>query len=290
MTQPAVSRQIAGVERKTGVRLFTRAARGVRPTAAGEAAVALARECLARLQELESRLASFADLTSGELRLAGFPSVNTVLVPEAIRRFASSYPGVSFSLLAAPPEPLVAVRDGQVDLALVTDWHLYSDPQAARSPERDTEAPRIAVEGVDLVELLHEQLYVAVPAGHPLARRRRIHLTDLRNETWIDGAHPDCLGPLAPLTRALGSEPNVGFWCHDWNGKQALVAAGAGIVLVPTLAQPAMRRDTVVRRTVPALPPRILYAAVAPAHLRAPAVTAMLGILADLIAATSQPP
>jgi DNA-binding transcriptional LysR family regulator len=143
----------------------------------------------------------------------------------------------------------------------------------------------VAIEGIALIPLLDEALMLALPADHRLAGQRRVRLTDLAGETWIDGAHPDCLGPIAPLAEALGGEPAIGFWCDDWNGKQALVAGHAGITLVPTLAHPTIRRDVVLRPTVPPLPTRRLYAAAAPAPFRAPAVTAMLDILTALAAA-----
>jgi len=62
----------------------------------------------------------------------------------------------------------------------------------------------------------------------------------------------------------------------DWNGKQALVAAGVGITLFPPLALPAARRDVVLKAPTPRLPARRIYVACAPAGYRAPAVTAMI--------------
>lgn len=283
LTQPAVSRQIAGLERRLGVRLFSRVPRGVRATPAGAVAVELARETLDRLWAMEARLASLAELESGELRLAAFPSANTFLVPEAIRRFGDLHPGVTLSLLQIDQAALLtAVRDGRIDLALVTDWQLYEDPQEAKNAATDHDRRRVTVDGVELVPLLDEELEVALPAGHRLARQPRVRLAELSGENWIEGAHPDCLGPIAPLAEALGAAPRIGLWCDDWNGKQALVAAGAGVTLVPTLVQPALRGDVVVRPTIPTLPTRRLHAATAAPAFRAPAVTAMLGILAEL--------
>lgn len=310
MTQPAVSRQIAGLERRLGVRLFSRVPRGVRPTPAGELAIELARDSLARVYEIEARLSSFAKLETGRLRLSAFPSANTAFVPEAIRRFGAVHPGVTLSLLQTDQSgPLPSVRDGSIDLALVTEWHLYSDPLAAKygpampapaehgqqrrgrgAHARTTQArarikgagPQRVIEGIELTPLLDEELMLALPVDHRLAGQRRVRLADLAGETWIDGAHPDCLGPIAPLADALGGEPMIGFWCDDWNGKQALVAAHAGITLVPTLAHSTIRRDVVLRPTVPSLRTRRLYVAAAPAPLRAPAVTAMLRVLTAL--------
>lgn len=211
MTQPAVSRQIAGLEKRLGIHLFQRLPRGVRPTPAGEVAIELARDTLARLRAMEDHLAAFATLDAGQLRLSAFPSANTSLVPEAIRRFSDAHPGVTLSLNQTDQgDPLMPVRDGRVDLALVTSWQPVND-QAA----------------VELIPLLDEELLLALPSHHPLARHTSIHLRDLRNETWIEGAHPDCLGPIPRLADMLGNPPRIGFTCDDWNGKQALVATGA---------------------------------------------------------------
>ncbi|MEV4279865.1 LysR family transcriptional regulator [Actinoplanes xinjiangensis] len=280
MTQPAVSRQIGGIERQVGLRLFDRSPRGVKPTPAGDVAVAYARDVLDGIRAMTARLATFSDLTSGQLRLAAFPSANTGLMPEAIRRFRAAHPGIELTLQGRDPVgPLAAVRAGDVDLALITRWDLYANPWAAKlTNDRTT----VALDGVDLVPLLDEELLVALPADHRLARLDRIRLADLRDETWIEGAFPDCLGPLAELTAALGRPPSVGFHCDDWTGKQSLVAIGCGVTLVPTLARGDIRQGVVMRATMPRLPPRRLYAAIPPQGHRAPAAEAMLTLLIEL--------
>ncbi|ROO61930.1 DNA-binding transcriptional LysR family regulator [Micromonospora sp. Llam0] len=294
MTQPAVSRQIAGLERRLGVPLFRRLPRGVRPTPAGIAAVAQAREVLAQLRDLESRVAAFGGLSGGELRMSAFASANTTLVPAAISRFRDRHPDVTLRLAAVDPAaPLSAVRDGLVDLALLTGWQLPAEPPtnsttayptARTISARSAGVGSAAVDGVDLVSLTDEELQVALPAGHRLAGVDRVQLPDLAGETWIDGAYPDCLGPLTALADALGGPPRIAFHCDDWHGKQALVAAGAGIMLVPALARGTAHPGVVLRPTSPALPPRQLYAAVATPPLRPPAVTVMLAMLRELIA------
>src|SRR4051794_19635505 len=147
MTQPAVSRQIAALERRLGVRLFQRLPRGVRATSAGQIAIELARDALTRLQLIETRMAALVTLEAGHLRLSAFPSANTFLVPEAIRRFSDAHPGVTLSLgQIDQDDPVRAVRDGHVDLALVTEW------QPATDPDR-----------VELIPLLDERLLLALP-------------------------------------------------------------------------------------------------------------------------------
>lgn len=136
--------------------------------------------------------------------------------------------------------------------------------------------------GIDLTPLLDEEFQIALPDSHPLARRDRVRLKDLRAETWVEGGFPDCLGPLHRLAEALGGEPRIGFFCEDWNGKQALVAGGSGIMLVPTLARCSLRPGVTLRPTVPPLPVRRLYAASLAPPFRLPAVTALLDVLAEV--------
>jgi DNA-binding transcriptional LysR family regulator len=281
MTQQAVSRQIASLERRLGLRLFRRLARGVAPTAAGTVAVQQATEVLARLQTMESRLKAFLELEAGSLRLSAFSSANTSFVPEAIRRFRASHPRVTLTLVQSGPDgPVVAVRSGRTDIALATAWDLPTEREVAKDI---TSPPSVdSSDGISLMPLLDEQMRVALPAHHRLAGRRHVPLHELRDETWIEGAHPDCLGPIPDLAEALGSAPHIGFTCDDWNGKQALVAAGVGITLVPTLAQQAIRPDVTLLPTTPPLLPRRLYAVAAAPPFRPPAVTAMSEVLTDI--------
>jgi DNA-binding transcriptional LysR family regulator len=283
LTQPAVSRQIAGLERRFGVPLFRRAARGVTLTTAGSTAVQLAREVLAHTDAFEATMKALSGLDRGHLRVGGFASANTHFLPAAVHRFGHEHPGITVSLHQV--DPLMAlhpVREGRLDLVLVTEWQLVEDPITARTR---ADAPRLDVDriaGVELVPLLDEELRIALPSSHRLSRRRRVPLAELRDERWVDGAHPDCLGPLPQLTAALGCPPKIGFMCDDWNGKQALVAGGAGIMVVPTLAGPSIRADLVVRRTTPTLPVRRLYAATARPPFRTAPADAMLALLAEL--------
>ncbi|MBX6391321.1 MAG: LysR family transcriptional regulator, partial [Frankia sp.] len=285
MTQPAVSRQVAGLERRTGAALFVRRSRGVSLTAAGELAVGQAREVLARLDALEASLAAYRSLDGGRLRLSAFAGANTAFVPEAVRRFSRDFPAVDVSLTVVDwTRRLEAVRTGEVDVALVTAWDLHADPMAAKYQGVSDPLPPAATAGLDLLPLLDEDLHVALPAGHRLAGNELVRLADLRDEVWIEGGHPDCLGPIPLLSEALGGPPRIGFVCEDWNGKQALVAGGAGVTLVPTLAQTGLRSDVVLRRTVPRLPPRRLFAVSLTGTFRPPAVAIMLDVLTALAA------
>src|SRR5919206_2995051 len=171
-TQSAVSQQIAALEREAGTRLVERNARGVRLTDAGRALVDHADAILARLADAEAELEAIAGLRGGRLRRAAFPSAGATIMPEAIARFRDRHPGVELTLEPAEPEPSLAkLRTGAADLVL--------DITPGFRPPAD--------DGIERVRLLEDPMYVALPVGHRLARKRDLRLEELAEESWILG-------------------------------------------------------------------------------------------------------
>jgi DNA-binding transcriptional LysR family regulator len=120
--------------------------------------------------------------------------------------------------------------DGEIDVAVVTDY-----------------PPGLpAARGVHLVHLLLDPLHCALPPGHRLAGRGTVRLEELSDEVWVE----DYAGAAAMLTTAAaraGFTPRIEIECGGWLGKQAFVAAGFGVTLVPRLLVPALRPDLVVK-------------------------------------------
>jgi DNA-binding transcriptional LysR family regulator len=270
-TQSAVSQQIAALEREAGTRLVERNARGVRLTDAGRALVEHAEAILARLADAEAELEAIAGLRGGRLRLASFPSAGATIMPEAIARFRERHPGVELTLEPAEPEPsLVKMRAGEVDLVL--------DITAGfREPGDD---------GIERLHLLDDPMYVALPQGHPLARKRNLKLEELAAESWILGTTGSC--PDASIflrsCQLAGFEPNVTFNSDDYFAIQGFVAAGMGASFIPDLALISVRDDIVVRSLGARPPARVIWAATMRDSYRSPAKQAMLDVLAEVSA------
>ena len=271
-TQPAISQQISALEREAGTRLLQRGSRGVTLTDAGRSLVDHSDAILARLAAAEEELEAIAGLRGGRLRLASFPTAGATLVPLAIAMFSDRHPDVELSLIEAEPEDaLPRLRAGDLDVALTFEYS--SLPGSAYETLN---------EEVELVHLLDDPMYVALPLDHPLAHRRTIRLEQLAEESW---SQADCAGLCGRMhvaaCEAAGFEPRVGFQSDDYNVVQGLVAAGVAISLIPELALSNLRDDVAIVSLGKRAPVRRVAAATLPSAVRSAATDAMLDILVE---------
>src|SRR3954468_18901135 len=268
-TQSAISQQVAALEREAGTRLVERNARGVRLTDAGRVLVDHADAILARLADAEAELEATPARRAAPPRLPSFPSPGATIMPEAIARFRERPPGVELTLEPAEPEPSIAkLRAGEADVVL--------DITAGFRPPRD--------DAIERSHLLDDPMYVALPAGHPFARKRALKLEDLADEAWILGTTGSC--PDASIflrsCQLAGFEPNVTFNSDDYFAIQGFVAAGMGASFIPDLALITVRDDIVVRSLGKRPPVRVIWAATLKDSYCSPARQAMLEILCEV--------
>jgi DNA-binding transcriptional LysR family regulator len=260
-TQPAISRQIAALEREAGAQLLERTPRGIRLTEAGRVLLGHAEAILDRMAIARSQVESVASLSGGRLRIGSFQTATATIVPRAIAAFAAAYPGVELSLLeTVTPAAVARLRAGEIDVAVI--------------------APGADVDTADfeIVDLLDDEIFVALPAGHPLAHKPKLRLRDLRDETWIEAPGGPERRPLLSAALSSGFEPRIRFGAEQWLSKQGLVAAGVGVTLIPGLAIATVREDIVLRSLGPDAPRRRVVAAL-PGGYRAPAVEPFLALL-----------
>ncbi|MGW0928094.1 LysR family transcriptional regulator [Streptomyces sp. NPDC002644] len=179
ISQSGVSAQIRRLERELGAELFDRSARTVTLTVAGNAALEHARAALAAAGAVGQAVGEVTDLMRGRLTVGMVVGCTVTPLFDALAAFHRAHPGVEISLLEDNSDRLVeGVRTGTVDLALVG-------------------AAGVTPDGLEALTIVSERLVVAVPAGHPLARRRRVTLRDLT-------AHPIvCMPPGTGLRTVL---------------------------------------------------------------------------------------
>ncbi|MGH4028046.1 LysR family transcriptional regulator [Actinomycetota bacterium Odt1-20B] len=279
LTQSAVSRQVASLEAAFGgAPLFDREARGVRLTAHGRTLLPYAETVVSQLSGAGRALTELDEVDGGTLRLGAFATADAGLVPRALAAFRERHPGVTVTREEGlTPRLLARVTEGALDVAVVsTTGGALTDAAAC-----------------DLSHLLDEALYVAVPAGHPLAGRAEVGLAELADEDWVSGS-AQAEGTLLDAALRHGFRPRVAHVVAEWTAKLGYVAAGLGVTLVPTLAAGAARPDlALVRVRDEGAPARAVYAATprgraAPPSLD-PFLTALREALPGLTTASGRP-
>jgi DNA-binding transcriptional LysR family regulator len=268
-SQSAVSQAIATLEGEIGAPLIERDRRGVRPTAAGAALARHAEGILARMESAETEVSAIAGGRGGRLRVASFPSAGATLMPEAVAAFTASHPGVEITLAEGEPEEIAPrLRAGEFDLVLLYEFEGVGERLGA---------------GMRRFELLDDPLHLALPERHPLARRQRVRLEQLSEESWIQtSAATPCARHVVRSCHAAGFEPRVSFESDDYQTVQGLIAAGVGVGLIPQLALSAVRDDIRVRALHPQSPVRKVFAATRRGAAVTPAVATMLDVLRDV--------
>jgi DNA-binding transcriptional LysR family regulator len=240
LSQPALSRSIRDLEASLGVPLLERHARGVRPTAYG---AALARH--ARLMRNQARLAlgeleSLRLGTQGHLRIGLAPSFHRLL-PAAITRLVAVFPDLTFEVI-----------EGSFDS--LADGVLAGDLEAAFSLFASHE-PRA---GLLLRPLIRSEFMLAMAPQHPLARRRRLELRDLRDASWVAIRRPSALiERLRATFIEAGLEPPERFLETDSVpfAKQLLRAGGfVGVMTRELVVDEVQAGQLVVQRLAVAMP------------------------------------
>ena len=244
VSQPSLSQQIQKLEEELGEKLFDRLRQRAQLTPVGEA---FARRAARILEEVESagREAREArELASGSVCVGALPTIAPYLLPSVIVRFAACFPGVQVVVQEDTTERMLALlAAGEVDFSIVS------------LPITDA---RFEVE-----TLFDEDLLLAVPVRHRLARRATIALADLDRERFILMREGHCLGDqVLDFCHRQDFRPNVSCRSAQIETVQALVAAGLGVSLVPQMActsGPVKRlvyrplQDARPRRTIVAL-------------------------------------
>ena len=223
-SQPAISQNIKRLEEKLGMPVLTRVARGVELTEAGEVLARHAATVLRAIDSAADELADLSGLRSGLVRIAAFPSASSTVVPRLLGDITGRHPGVRFSYLEAePPEAVQAVRDHAADIALT-----FSYPGDPDDPHR------ASASGLVTLPLWREQMLLVVPDAPGLGDGA-IELASLADSGWIAGC-PRCRGHLVELCEASGFTPALGYETDNVQAVLAMVAAGLGVALLPSLA------------------------------------------------------
>jgi DNA-binding transcriptional LysR family regulator len=235
VAQPSVSSQIRKLEVELGAPLFHRARDGVALTQAGEVMLPLARRILVDVEEAATQVRELGALRHGRLSVGATPSISTVLLPAVLGSFHRAHPGVVIVLAEEGSRDLVAkMRSGEIELGLLI------------LPVDD--------DGLATTPVAEEELVVAVGPSHRLAGRGEVAVGDLRDVPLVmfrDGY--DLRSATVAACRQAGFEPQLAAEGGEMDGVLALVGAGVGAAVVPSIVASSRPELHIVRFDPPVL-------------------------------------
>jgi len=218
VSQPSLSQQILKLEDELGERLFERMKRLVKLTPHGEVFLQRAIHVLNEVDEAKREVAEARELMRGTLTIGVLPTIAPYLLPEIMAKFTKKYPGMEIVVHEDTTARLL-----KHTLAYEIDFALVSEP--------------INDERLSLRHLFVEELLLALPPAHPLARRKNISVRDIAGERLIVMKEGHCLGDqVLHFCERRGWRPQISFRSAQLETIQALVGAGLGLSLIPAMA------------------------------------------------------
>jgi DNA-binding transcriptional LysR family regulator len=240
VAQPALSTQIADLEREIGTQLLFRNKRVVRLTAAGESFLADAQSILAAADSAKDKALRASRGELGELSIGFFAAPTMHFLPDLIRRYRSTYPHVTIRMHELTPDrQLTAFANGDIDVG-------FTRPLPAGTSELTSET------------LFREKWLAVLPETHPLASRRRIRLADLAREPFVLLDRPVAVGlydQVISACQSAGFSPTVVHSPDLMATVLTMVAAEQGISIVPEGVQNLRSRQVVFLPLSPPLEP-----------------------------------
>ncbi|MGA2081623.1 MAG: LysR substrate-binding domain-containing protein [Holophaga sp.] len=217
IAQPALSQRRRDLEAELGLALFERKGRGIRLTPAGRYYLEEVRQVLARLEAAGTRARQIERGEVGSLRVAILEILTLAgPIPRLLQALHAHHPGLHLKLVGMPSlAQYEAILARSIDAGFVAH-RPFPDPD---------------IQGMPVLDF---PVHAVVPAGHPLARRRSLHLKDLENLDFI-WPEPEAATSYWALFREAFEErswqPRVVQEASSHIATMSLVAAGYGCAL-----------------------------------------------------------
>lgn len=220
LAQPSLTRQIHNLEAELGVRLLDRGRNQVSLTEEGKSFLADARRLVALSLESVQAVRRFSRGESGQLNLGYLFKFNFDLLPATLATFYQTCPEIAVNLFdMSPAEQLRALETRKIDLGFV----------GLRPPAASKNMATLSWECV-----ARHDVVVVLPAGHPLAKKRRIKLSYLKSLFFVamsEQTHPGSRDWLSGLCEQAGFTPRVLQDVDLESGLMTFVAEGLGVTL-----------------------------------------------------------
>ena len=229
MTQPALSAQIKALEGKLGSTLFHRTTRRVELTAQGARFVLRARRLVDELSRAVGELEGGPEVERGTIAFSCIPTIAAVAFPRIIREFSVDYPGVKVQMTDDTTTAMERrILNGEVEFGVGG-------------------APRWR-EALAFSPVLEDPFVLVCRRDHELARRAKVSMREVLKHPHISLAvGSNVRTVLARLLEAEGLEFTPAHELVHHHAVGAMVEAGLGVSLLPSVACDMLRRTSVLR-------------------------------------------
>ena len=217
ITQSTLSTQIKKLEDFLGVTLFDRSLKRVTPTPIGREILAAARNIVEESERIRELAKHAQDPMARTLHLGVIPTLGPYYLPHALTLVHKKHPGLRLLLREEmTPQILEHLVDGKLDAGLlalpVTDDSLRVEP------------------------LFYEPFFAALPAGHALAKRDALKVSDIMEEKLLLLDEGHCLRDQALDVCGSGSRGREEVRATSLETLRQMVGMGLGLTLLPALA------------------------------------------------------
>ncbi len=220
LAQPSLTRQIHNLEAELGVRLLDRTKSQVSLTAEGRSFLVDARRLVALSVESVTAVQRFSRGESSQLNLGYLFKFNFDLLPATLTTFYQTCPEIAVNLFdMSPVEQLRALEARKIDLGFV----------GLRPPAANKNISSLTWQCV-----ARHDVVVVLPAHHPLAKKSKIKMSDLKSLFFVamsEETHPGSREWLSSLCEQASFKPRILQDVDLESGIMTFVAEGLGVTL-----------------------------------------------------------
>jgi LysR family transcriptional regulator, nitrogen assimilation regulatory protein len=218
LVQPAVSKQLRGLEEDVGAKLFERERHGMVLTDAGKSLQGYARRVMLELDRARAELSGSVNEVAGIVTVGLLPSISDLLVNSLVAAVARDYPRINIRIELAYVSTLQqGLESGEVDAAVL--YGVENEPYIHARP------------------LLSEPLWVIGPASARLNSKRPIRLDSLVGKPMILPNGPRGVRTLLDrFCAASNLKLNIRAETNALSVQKSLVLGGQGLTIGPLIS------------------------------------------------------
>lgn len=215
ISQPALSRSIAGLEKEIGVPLFDRQGRSIILNRYGHLFLMTVNNIMKEMEQGLEEIQHIINPEHGEVSLGFLHTLGTSTVPNIIRAFHKEYPNITFKFHQNHTHTqLKELKHGSLDLCLLASME-HENP-------------------IEWTELWRDELFVIVQTNHPLAARNSIRLKEIANESFIALKKGYALRKTTDeIFQNEGLKPVISFEGDEVATVAGFISAGLGYSILP---------------------------------------------------------